>query len=282
MTRQTTSVAIDGTRTELSFGTRYRVRYGRDSKVLEDALLDSRAANGDLVFRIDPDAEGANGGIRRVRPSAIDAIFVDTDPDAAPSGGAEGTVVDFPTDSRPLVPDRLDGETTSAYLARLERELGDRYASWIATETGQATLELVAAEDRAARKDSLRRAGIVGGKTPAIGPKPIGEIFYGGAAVGGKTAALAAAAADFRALGDSIPFVESPTRVVRTTAKGRAKLAELGVADPNPAGTSWKDRNRVWKCGSCGRRLRLASCTGRPDGSHPPVSAPAGSRKETR
>lgn len=75
MAAQTTSVTIDGAKTELVFGARYRVRYGRDSKILTDAELAERAANGDLVFRVLPDADGANGGTRRVRPSTIDAIF---------------------------------------------------------------------------------------------------------------------------------------------------------------------------------------------------------------
>jgi hypothetical protein len=72
-----TNVSIQGVRTALSFGTRYRVRYGRDDKILEDAELVERARNGDLVFRIGKDT-------RRVRTQSIDAIFASGTEVAAP------------------------------------------------------------------------------------------------------------------------------------------------------------------------------------------------------
>src|SRR5665811_2167416 len=70
MAAGTTSVSITGLRTELTFGARYRVRYGRDSKILENAELTGRALNGDLGFT-DP----VTGREIRVRPSTIDALF---------------------------------------------------------------------------------------------------------------------------------------------------------------------------------------------------------------
>lgn len=155
--RESTSVSIDGTRTVLAFGARYRVRYGRDSKILEDALLVERTANGDLVF----DAGTGTLVLKvRVRPSAIDAIFDS-------SAGLGDEVVesyDPATDNGPLIPDRFPLETLSSYLARLESELGSHYGRWIESETGQATLAAVAKEDRAARsgaKKEIERLRIV-------------------------------------------------------------------------------------------------------------------------
>jgi hypothetical protein len=71
MNAQTTNVSIAGVRTPLAFGTRWNVRYGRDSKILRDALLIDRAANGDLVFDA---GEGTLTRKVRVRPSTIDHI----------------------------------------------------------------------------------------------------------------------------------------------------------------------------------------------------------------
>lgn len=68
-----TSVSINGSRTDLVFGARYRVRYGRDDRMLVDAKLVERARNGDLVF--DEIETLADAKRVRVRPSTIDAIF---------------------------------------------------------------------------------------------------------------------------------------------------------------------------------------------------------------
>jgi hypothetical protein len=258
----TSAKIADGSKVDLVFGAGYVFGAsgpaGRDEVIA--GRLESRAANGDLVVLVD-----SSGTTKRVRPAKILSVH--------------GDGLDFPTDAGPIIPDRLDDETGTAYLARLERELGAAYPRWIGTETGQATLAAVAAEDRAARKIALRsgivgilsgtatadsvladvapapvvaraRAGIAGGRKPAIGPKPIDEIFA-------PTSAKLP------------PPIHDP-------------LGPVPIPAPKPSGRPYAERNQVWKCGTCKRRTRVPVCTGKPDGSHPAVTAPAGKRRDDR
>lgn len=135
---KTSATIASGERVELEFRADYLVsvsdRYGKTDAFV--GRLEKRSANGGLVFLVD-----SSGTTRTVAPKAI--LEVERD---------------VPPDTGPMVPDRLDGETGSAYLARLERTLGSDYARWIGTETGQATLADVAEEDRNARKANGKRS----------------------------------------------------------------------------------------------------------------------------
>ena len=262
-----TSVGINGDRVELVFGAHFDVRFGKDDRVIRDALLDRRATNGDLIFVLS--GAGPSSEVR-VRPSSIDEIvgsgvdhahghsapdaeyLADAARQAASDALVEAFVAEGDTDPDsvaakvhaelgPIIPDRLDGETGSAYLARLERVMGASYVTWIGTETGQAALESVNAEARAARK-------VV----------PIGEAKTAKLTKAGREK-LVDAGADPEAVSAATSAEDVPGVVVRT-------------------GKAYADRNQVWKCGTCKGRTRKPVCTGRPDGSHEAVSAPAGKR----
>lgn len=262
--QHTTFTGADGEKTTLAFGADFVFGIsgpqGRDDVV--SGRLESRAANGDLVVLVD-----SSGTTKRVRPSKILSVHgtgVEVDPSSRPSGGAEGYADEPETDSRPMVPDRLDGETSAKYLARLERELGSRYEAFVESPTGQETLARVAAEDRASRK---------GAKLVSLDDRLEAEV--------------ANVLEPLR-----VPFVAiAGGKTTKTTKRGRAKLAAVGVTDPPaelPAGKTvrigraYSDRNQVWKCGICKTRTRKPVCEGRPGGAHPPVSAPAGKRREER
>ena len=196
---KSTIATIGGAKETLVFGARYDVRYG-DDDVLRDAILHERAANGDLVFLVAPDGEGANGGRKRVRPSTIDAIVLRTPPRAA-------------------------DESADAYLSRLERDLGVGYTGWIATDAGQSALEAAAAEDRASRNGK----GSKPERVAAILPTVVADL---------------------------------PT----------PKLTKAGVIDAGrPKGRPYAERNQAWRCGTCKKRTRQATCAN----GHPPVAAPA-------
>lgn len=135
-----TTATIRGDKITLIYGTHYRVSHAGGE--LGDALLDSREPNGDLIFLVSPDGDGANGGRRRIRPARIDAIF--------------GSGVDHPelaeTEPDPeSVITRRPGESAAGRIARLDRSLGRKYVRWISTEAGQAALADVTAEERANR-----------------------------------------------------------------------------------------------------------------------------------
>lgn len=258
--RVTTITIADGERIPLAFGARFRVAYGRDGeKVLHDAELVDRKANGDLVFR-DPH-DYANTA--RVRPSTITFL------------AGSGVEVDL---SDPT-PD--DGESAGAFLSRVERELGARYARWAETDAGQAALVAAAREVDQARK-ATRKAP----KTPRpFFPKDALED------------ALAAAVRDADALASELGH--DPDRVAAAVVElhpelaakpKRPKLVVVGHDDsglppearrdakPKRSAKPYADRNQVWRCGSCKRRTRTPFC----ETGHDRVDAPAGKRREDR
>lgn len=288
----TTTATIDGAKTPLLFGARYRVRFGtKDARLLVDAELVDRAKNGDLLFR--------EAGERvRVRPSVIVSLA---------GSGTEATTsldgepaVDYRTESEllsdlgdvaagriprhalvaisgdSLVSPRLDGETWSAYLRRLEapipKGLGASYSRWIETGPGQDALRAAADEAKAARKVSekpLAERPATPAPKPSAKPKltRAGRAKLVSAGVEPELAAKAETAEDA-----GVPIVAEPgSLAARILDHGRAK------------GTPYAERNQVWRCGECKRRLRGETCSGPKDGpAHPPVAAPAGKRKASR
>lgn len=265
--QETTNVTIDGSRTTLVFGYRYNVRYGADDAVIRDAILDRREPNGDLSFLVLPDAEGANGGRRRVRPSTIDSLT--------------GSGLEYR---------RRPAELASRFLERAERELGRWYTAWIGTEDGQLALADVADEERALRRESGRRtvsAGIVAiangsasaddvlAKLRADGAIPPSEDELEAALERGVALAESLATeldhdhdAIAARVAEEIPELRTPTRV----------SAILPAVVPSRTGRPYAERNQVWRCGSCKRRTRASFC----ENGHPRVEAPAGKRRESR
>lgn len=190
MVTKKTDVSINGERETLVFGTRYRVRYGKESTIV-DGILDSRAANGDLVFLVEPtEIDGIPVTKRRVRPSTIDAIVV----------GIAKLELDEAGEIR----------TEPAPDGHVRDELIAEHAAKKAKKADRETLD-----DRLAREVDA-----------ALDPALPAAILAG---------------------------------AIRT-------------------GKAYADRNQVWKCGTCKSRTRRPVCTGRPEGSHEPVSAPAGKR----
>lgn len=234
---ETTQVSINGERETLVFGLRYRVRYGKDDAVLVDAKLVERARNGDLVF--DELETLADAKRVRVRPSTIDAIFgsgVDEDVlDGEPP-------VDYSDQRAENVAQRHDGETASAFLARLEATLGASYADWTGSDYGQTILAEAATEDRASRK---------------MKPLATEDVLVDPPKIPKRVAA----------------------KILRDAANA---VTEEDVPTEPRKGRPYSERNQVWRCGTCKRRTRVPVCTGPADAPHEPVSAPAGKRRDDR
>ncbi len=267
---KSTIATIGGAKETLVFGARYDVRYG-DDDVLRDAILHERAANGDLLFLVAPDAEGANGGRKRVRPSTVDAIVLRTSPRAA-------------------------GESVIVYLERLERELGVGYGSWIESDAGQSALASAYQEDRAARKVRGKEIvaggllGILGGTTTA--KAVLSSLVDEGVLPDPKEAALARGVALAESLASEPEFRDREDAADAIAAKVVEEIPELATPAGAPSGLSpaeelalaateapaKPEKNRLWRCATCKRRTRLAECAN----GHPAVAAPAGKRKADR
>lgn len=275
MNGSTSIKTVDG-RVDLAYGVDFVFGIaganGRDDVVT--GRLESRAANGDLVVLVD-----SSGTTKRVRPSKILSIF----------GAGDRDLLDLELPS-----ERLATETGAEYLRRIERELGSRYPRWIETDAGQAVLASAGAEERLARKarppkivalvddgpseETLARAVAL---ADALAP----ELGFDADAV------AAAVVAEIPELADR-PKKVGPTQVVvdgtvvATTRKIAPPihdpLGPVPIPAPKKGARPYAERNQVWKCGTCKRRLRLPTCTGKPEGSHETVAAPAGKRRDDR
>ena len=163
-----TSVTINGLRTDLLLGARYRLRYGKESRMIWSGELTERAANGDLIFLEHGDPSNFAERVR-VRPSTIDAIFGDgtgaLDYDGAWIGGVE---------PREALPEREIDEPAASYLERVERSLGAAYTRWVGTEAGQAVLEEVRRAEAEARvvpsRKMTKREAAVSGRDATVIP----------------------------------------------------------------------------------------------------------------
>lgn len=228
--QKTTVATIGGNPELLVFGSRYNVRDASD-RVLRGVELVERYANGDLRF-VFHSAEGPDLDAEyRVRTSKIDTIV---------PIGTETVVEEH-------VAKRLEGETASAMLARLERALGGgQYARWIATGYGQEILAEAAREDRAGRNGKV---------SPLRAKAPAAEL---------ESATISATELERDPRLDMTRLTRADADAIQsaTRAKGRP----------------YAERNQVWRCGTCKRRTRAASCSN----GHPEVKAPAGKRREDR
>jgi len=176
-----TQVSIQGMKTTLVFGARYRLRFGADDRVLHDAELLERKANGDLLFA---ESEGAGFRNVRVRPSTIDAIFGSgthvepaptiegvTPPDVVENYRRAARATDDPELARVLTDEAdlrseaealgFDESDGSADRSILERELADQAETDRLVEAfvaeGDTDPDSVAEKVHAAKTDSVVR-----------------------------------------------------------------------------------------------------------------------------
>lgn len=274
--KQETTVTIDGARVALAFGTRFDVRYGKDDTVLRDALLEGRAANGDLIFRVVVDADPPSETIRRVRPSTIDALF---------GSGVEAT---GPALARAKAEDAIEDPvgigSDTIRICRVDLEAFDQEDPVAAAFHDHPDAAELAA-------DAGRIAGDFGlDDGPADGENAAAFLARAEATLGAAysewigsdagQAALAAAAAEAKAARPK------RTRTGGTIAvdpvSGSVSGTSAGLAKAKRTARPYAERNQVWRCGTCKRRTRVAICTGPATAPHDPVAAPAGKRREAR
>lgn len=239
---ETTQVSIAGERTALVFGAHYDVRYGTNDRVIRDARLASRAANGDLLFSV-----GYPNEIERVRvrPSTIDSIVgsgvdhpsreelekaaAELDPDAPDTSGKLDGIAAV-LDGEEIEPLALDRELADqAETDRLVEEFvsdGDTDPDSVAAK--------VAAEKRRRRGDhSAERKANVAQRRDGESASAFLERLSGPLRSGGLGAAYTSwVSTDYgQKILDEVAAEDREHR--RKAAKSMERAVDQGIADEN-------------------------------------------------
>jgi len=222
-----------------------------------------------------------------------------------------------------LVAARGPNEDAISYLARLEVELGAAYPAFSETDAGQAALREAAREaaiarhdakkaeqkamaEAAARRNAEYAAATHSGPVEIVKPPTNGKATKAARKAGVKdppmdpiTAGILASTKTGAArvnLGTGKVTVLPAPKSQAPKAKGGNAPLKLGDTPVEIDGVKYRPilhrdgsialhqtDNYIFKCGTCGRRLRAAECVGPKDGpAHAAVKAPAGYRASER
>lgn len=286
----TTTITVDGIKTELTIGAAYRLRYGADQ--LLHATLIRRERNGDLLLT----ARGSD--TTRVRTRTIKSISPLTlEMDEEERDARQAARSDF--DSLPdAYPERQDGEPAAAFLARAEAELGAGYTAWVGSDAGQAALEEAAREAKPTRQvqtraekraAALEEAAAV--RAAADAARKPGAVEIVAPPTNGKPSRAARKALGIAEEPKPAPAKRSPRSseakpkpITNPPLNLRDEPIELegglyrALLRRDGSLSEHQDHNVIWRCASCGKRLRAAECKN----GHKAVKAPAGYRFEDR
>lgn len=210
-----------------------------------------------------------------------------------------------PADVTKWAPAQRNDETATEYVARLEFDLGSSYNDFAASDEGQKVLAEAASEAAEARKAAAKaelkekiqrakerdaQASLQRQNGPVVIVKP---------PTNGKPTKAARAAGIKPSLAENLTATQNGELEVKAPkiAKTSGGNKPLKLGDPITVGdltyrailhrdgsiAKHQTDNYIWKCPTCGRRLRDEQCVGPKGGTaHEAVKAPAGYRVADR
>lgn len=268
-----TITTIDGERVTLDQGTKYLVR-PRDGEDLVGSF-EGRTKNGTLVFvagvtRVnlrpkDVLAIGDAAGIDRT----LDAIAASLPDDEELAGKLDGlaAVAESPDLAIELAAQAASDRLVEAYVAD-----GDRDPDSVAAKVAASDSVVSARREDETASAYLERI-----------ERGLGAAYTRWIETGPGQDALEAARREATASrkppkrADIVERVDRETKGVLAEADAAIAAADA-IAKPKASAKPYAERNQVWRCGTCKRRTRSASCSN----GHPEVLAPAGKRREDR